>query len=77
MRQNQFLDVDSAETFQRLESDDRRRRHRVDGNSQGAFIRRESGKRLFRRRPRHELQIESERDEIDRARHALYERRAH
>ena len=43
----------------------------------GRLVRRESGERLFRRRARHELQIESERDEIDRARHALHKRRAH
>ena len=40
-------------------------------------VRGQSGERLFRRRARHELQIESERDGIDRARHALHQCRAH
>ena len=42
-----------------------------------ALYRGQSGERLFRRRSRDELQIESERDEIDRARHDLHQRRAH
>ena len=76
MRQNEFRHAHSAETFQRLESHDRRRRHRVDADSRWPFVCGESGERIFRRRAGHELQIEPERDEIDRARHAIYKRRA-
>ena len=77
VRQNEFRDAHSAETFQGLESHNGRRRHRVDADSRWTPVCRESGERIFRRRAGHELQIERERDEIDRARHALYERRAH
>ncbi len=76
VRQNQFRDADSAETFRRLESHHRRRRHRLDADSRWPLVRGQSGERLLRRRAGNELQIESERDEIDRARHALHQRRA-
>ena len=76
LRQNQFRHAHSAETFQRLESHHRRRRHRVDADSRWPSVRGQSGERLFRRRAGHELQIERQRDEIDRARHALYKCRA-
>ena len=74
MRQDEFRDAHSARAFQRLEGHDDWRRHRLDANSRRPFIRGQSGERLFRRRARDELQIESERDAIDRARHNLYQR---
>ena len=73
---NEFRDADSAETFRWLESHDRRRRHCLDANSRRPFMGGQSGERLFRRRAGDELQIKSERNEIDRARHALHQRRA-
>ena len=76
VRQNEFRDVDSAEAFRRLESHDRRRRHRLDADSRWPFVRGQSGERLLRRRAGDELQIEPQRDEIDRARHALHQRGA-
>ena len=77
VRENEFRDAHSAAAFQRLEGHDHRRRHRLDADrKRWPALRGESGERLFRRRARDELQIESERDEVDRARHALHERRA-
>ena len=78
VRQNEFRHAHSAGAFQGLESHDHRRRHRLDADRRGRpALRGQSGERLFRRRARDELQIESERDEVDRARHALHQRRAH
>ena len=78
LRQNEFRHAHSAETFCRLESDHDRRRHRVDADRpRRPALRGQSREWIFRRRAGHELQIESERDEVDRARHALYKRRAH
>ncbi len=76
VRQNKFRHAHSAKTFQRLESHDRRRRHRLDASPRWPTFRGQSGKRLLRRRAGHELQIEPERDEIDFARLALHECRA-
>src|SRR5207253_1478159 len=75
VRQNEFRDVDSAEAFRRLESHDRRRRHCLDANSRRPFVGGQSGERLLRGSAGDELQIEPQRDEIDRARHALHQRR--
>ena len=77
LRQNEFRHAHSAGAFRRLESHDRRRRHRLDADRRRRpALRGQSGERLLRRRAGHELQIEPERDEIDRARHALHKRRA-
>ena len=76
VRQDEFRHAHSTKTFQRLESDHRRRRHRVDADSRWATVCGQSRERIFRRRAWHELQVEPERHEIDRARHALHECRA-
>src|SRR5260370_2478395 len=76
VRENQFRHAHSAETFRGVESDHRGRRHRLDADSQWPFVCGQPGERLLRRRAWDELQIEPERDEINRARHTLHQRRA-
>ena len=77
VRQDEFRHAHSARAFQGLEDHDHRRRHRLDADRRGRpALCGQSGERLFRRRAGNELQIESERDEVDRARHALHQRRA-
>ena len=75
LRQDEFRHAYSARAFPGLESHDYRRRHRLDANRRRRpALRRQSGERLLWRGAWDELQIESERDEVDRTRHALYER---
>ena len=77
LRQDQFRHDDAAAPVQGLEDLDRRRRHRLDeARPRRAALRHQSRSRLFRRRARHQLQIQPQRDEVDLARHHLHQRRA-
>ena len=63
-------------TLPELDRGDRRRRHRLDEVRRGRPpLRGQSGGRLLRRRPEHELQDQSQRDGDDRAQHDLHQLR--
>ena len=60
-----------------LEVLDRRRRHRLAARRSGrSSLGREPGKRLLRRRPRHERKIQPERARVHEPKHHLHQRRA-
>ena len=71
--QNKFCHAHSAAAFQGLESHHRRGRHRLDANSGWAALRGQSGEWLLWRGAGDELQIESQRHEVDRARYTLHQ----
>ena len=74
LRQDEFRHDDPAGAFRGLEDHHRRRRHRLDETRAGwTPLRHQSRGRLLRRRARHELLLESERDADDLARHDLHE----
>src|SRR4029453_3503248 len=58
VRQKKFRQPHPTKTFQRLESDYRRRRHCVDADSRWATVCGESRERIFRCRAWHELKVE-------------------